>query len=145
VLASVVYHSAYLRQTLPPTHLLFATALFRTANLIPTLRELIECRLPRPNDRIRATGLSPTTVVLQQLESVQEQVKVLAEVVQKVSPQVSEAVVKVLEERSIQANVVTHTGLQTALEDLLRRLQSPPPPPPVPAKESYKALLSITL
>lgn len=82
---------------LPSTHPLFSTALFRDPQLLPALKQLVECRIPRPTDRIRATGLSPTTAVLQQLASVNEELQVLKELVTKIAPNLSDAVIKILE------------------------------------------------
>lgn len=145
-LASVVYHSDFLHRTLPDRHPLFATALFRQEQLIPSLRHLIECRIPQQGDRIRATGLSPMTTVLQQISVVEKRMEILADVVKQISPEVSAAVVKVLEERSIQANMVTHTGLQQALqakfEEFFNRLHTPPTPPPPPPTQYISLLLS---
>jgi hypothetical protein len=56
-LASLVYHSDFLRQTLPDKHILFESILFREYNLLIQLKERVVCRLATPDDVMQPTGM----------------------------------------------------------------------------------------
>eukprot|EP00644_Phytophthora_capsici_P000301 jgi/Phyca11/100203/e_gw1.4.1108.1 len=60
-LASLLYHSSYLRAELPPNHLLFMTPLFSTSaqNQLGWLRQRIFCRDYQVNDPITQSVIPP--------------------------------------------------------------------------------------
>jgi hypothetical protein len=57
-LASVVYHSEFLIQTLPSTHVLFESTLFREQEMLSELQQRVLCRIAVPSDTIQPTGFS---------------------------------------------------------------------------------------
>lgn len=59
LLASLVYHSSFLRQVLPNTHLLLQQALFARPDLVTELKSRVGCRCSMDQDLIRPTRISP--------------------------------------------------------------------------------------
>jgi hypothetical protein len=69
-LASVVYHSELLLETLPSNHPVFNSALFTQPTLLTTLKSKVKCTLSNEKNPIQSTGIPPHTTILLQLESV---------------------------------------------------------------------------
>ena len=126
-LASVVYHSEFLRDQLPQNHKLLTTALFRDNNLLEILRLDVECRLARPAEVMRPTGIPPHVNLLSNMSQILNEVMSVPDIV-------SNRIITILEERAIGAGTVTRDGLratlQQAIEDsgilrLVRRMEQP--------------------
>lgn len=103
-IASVVYHNAFLRQTLPSNHPLFATPLYRDGSRFSRLQERVICRLGTPEDSIVATGLSPYAILMQLVASGATDAK-------KIVPAV------ILEKRAFDAGQLSRTSLESILQD----------------------------
>lgn len=106
VLASLVHHSDHLRRNLPANHLIFETVLFRQDGLLDGLKPMIDCRLPRAQDHLQATGI-PTDVMI--LESVR---------------QVPERVDDLLQTRSVLAGQVTPDFFATQMEGVYTQIRA---------------------
>jgi hypothetical protein len=74
-LASVVYHRAWLVQTLPEGHELLKTALFTTAGLLDSLGRLVRCGPVQIGESIVATGIPPHVTHLEKLVEVSDGLK----------------------------------------------------------------------
>lgn len=66
-LASVVFHSDWLRKNVPADHPVFLQPLFRDEQRLQQLKDIVVCRLSCAHDTFRATGIPPMTAVFQQL------------------------------------------------------------------------------
>ena len=115
LLASVVHHRRFLFDTMPASHPLFTTPLFTQSGLLTHLATIVDCCLPSPTCYIPATGLSPIAAVLRDLAQQGNRISSLEERVDATPQLTVEGVTAVLEERAVQANVVTRHGLQDLL------------------------------
>lgn len=119
-LASVVYHHGFLEKTLPKTHPLFSSRLFRDRNMFESLKEQVSCRVPRhAGDRVKATGLSPTHAVLEALEGLRLAQEANTDLVRNLGKEVVDSLFKKLEERAVGLNQVTHQGMADMMERML--------------------------
>eukprot|EP00834_Sanchytrium_tribonematis_P008005 NODE_831_length_3642_cov_0.596669.p1 type:complete len:758 gc:universal NODE_831_length_3642_cov_0.596669:113-2386(+) len=118
-LASVVFHSDYLRNNLPNNHNLFSNALFRNRRLLDTLKAQIECRLGKDDDDdpITATGIPPTVALLCQMTVLNESIMQIIPTLERTAQATVNAIVVELEERAIGAGTVTRDGLLGLLND----------------------------
>ncbi|EEY54162.1 uncharacterized protein PITG_19680 [Phytophthora infestans T30-4] len=96
-LASLVYHSSFLKATLSPQHHLFETPLFQDEELLLNLTTRIRTGDGCAAARIRPTGVPPHVAILStRLDTVQD---ILSE----------------LEKRAIGAGTATYDGLHDAI------------------------------
>jgi hypothetical protein len=65
-LASLVYHSDFIRMTMHPSHPIVHTPLFRHPTLIRTLKQYVVCRNYQVNDPIVPTGLPSYVILLEE-------------------------------------------------------------------------------
>jgi hypothetical protein len=72
-LASLVYHSGFLRRTLQRTHPIFLTALFQDPVILTTLSPLVVCGSTIKESRIQPTGIPPHVSLLRQNEMLRAQ------------------------------------------------------------------------
>ncbi len=114
-LASVVYHRAYLKNTLPATHPLFQTALFRDPELLSLLAGDVVCRTHHTGDRVSPTGLSPTTVFFKHFEEIKASLDALQGKVGAVAADAVRGIMEELEKQAIHSDAVTPTGLKKIL------------------------------
>jgi hypothetical protein len=76
VLASVIYHADWIRDHVPPGHLLFNTPLFLGYN-VNDLKRLVFCGMAKPRDALQPTGVPThvsTKLKIEQLESNQREI-----------------------------------------------------------------------
>jgi hypothetical protein len=133
-IASIVYHSSFLRKHLSSNHPLFNTPLFRDTTQFTTLQGAVVCEIGDGTQELRPTGIPPYVEGLVKIERV-------AALVQKVCPEVIQGVNAVLEQRAIDAGSITRTTLadilggmfQKEMESLLAKLTPPQQQQPMPA------------
>ena len=116
-LASVVYHREFLKKTLPKTHQLFGTPLFVSPTMINELAPKIDCRLNKPSDHMRATGIPPHITSLCSFKVVIGQLKDMIPKIEQVAPTVVDGVAQELEARAIGAGTVTRDQVQKLFSD----------------------------
>ena len=109
-LASVVYHTDFLHQNLPEDHLLFATPLYREANMLSDLRSRVLCRRALLSDPISPTGIPPHISLLVELTDLKESIARIAPQLNTFSEEVVAGVVEELESRCMAANQVMYNG-----------------------------------
>jgi hypothetical protein len=119
VLASVVYHSRFLREHLPTSHLLFSSTLFRSSTALSSLSNIVQCRLARADDSIRPTGIPPHVTALNRLQVMTEKIAEIVPELNNIPSTVVEGVMAELESRAIGAGTVTRSGLKDLLNDCL--------------------------
>lgn len=119
-LASLVYHSAFLKATLSPKHHIFETPIFqderRLSNLFSRVRTGDGCT----ESRIRPTGVPPQVSILCEMKWLKDALvdsltKIEATRVDAVRDIISE-----LEKRAIGAGTVTYDGLHAAIKTCLQ-------------------------
>ncbi|OWZ03583.1 hypothetical protein PHMEG_00024660 [Phytophthora megakarya] len=71
-LASLVYHTPFIRTHFPPRHPLFETSLFQDAQLLDNLVSRVKCGFSGPNTHLTATGLPPHVSILGQMKALQD-------------------------------------------------------------------------
>ena len=99
-LASVLYHHDYLRQTLPPTSMLFQQPIFRSEKL-QAFRSCIRCGLSSPC--LKATGIPPTVRIERNFFSLNESVLLLANRLNEVPDMLTGRMEQVLRENNTLA------------------------------------------
>lgn len=105
-LASLVYHSEFLRNTLSGDHILFSTPLFRRLNLLNGLKNLVVCELPTKNGDMSATGIPVDILHTLEIRRVPIEVE------------------RILEERTMLANSVTPAYMSNLLDAHYERFRS---------------------
>ncbi len=118
-LASVVYHREWLRANVPAASPLWNTALFRDVELQNGLAAMVECRLPKPNDDIRATGLPPHIAQLGILDGVRKEIEKFGDKLAVMGDKVTADVLKGLDDRQIESHV-TPTSLKQQISDAFK-------------------------
>ncbi len=118
-LASLVYHREWLRATVPASSPLWNTALFRDVKLLNGLAAMVECRLPKATDDIRATGLPPHIAQLGMLDGVRKEIEKFGEKLAVVGDKVTTDVLKGLDDRQIESHV-TPTSLKQQIADAFK-------------------------
>lgn len=138
-LASLVHHRAFLHEILPNNHKLWETPLFTQHHMMQQLSGIVECRLAKPGDQLRPTGIPPHITLLGNLMEVAKEIKAIIPAMANIAPQVSDIVLRELESRCIELGTVTRDGLEELLTDCLRnagvfdlvnRFNAPPTTPP---------------
>jgi hypothetical protein len=74
-LASVVYHSEFLKTHLPPEHPVFRTVLFRENKIMQSLKPFVKCCMPDADSEIQATGVPPYTSILMDIKDLRDKLK----------------------------------------------------------------------
>jgi hypothetical protein len=116
-LASVTYHSAYLRTVLPRTHPLFNTPIFLNGTY---LKKLVKIVTINESDSYTATGLPPHISLLSEMKRIRGDIYNVLPKLESVSVDVVEGVVRELEDRAIGAGTVTRDGLRDLLKTTLQ-------------------------
>jgi hypothetical protein len=96
-LASVVYHYEWLNKTLTRKHPLRATLLFTDANLLNSLRALVDCKRADIGDELQATGVPGTINHLISIERAGREIKEVAREVLKNKEHMSEQSTRVID------------------------------------------------
>ncbi|POM62610.1 LOW QUALITY PROTEIN: hypothetical protein PHPALM_28209 [Phytophthora palmivora] len=110
-MASLVYHHDYLRRTLPTTHPLLSTYLFRHQEIVVQLRKaLVQDNSPW----MKPTGIPPHVEVYKQLKLMQSSIDNLP-------PVRLEGISNLIEEKGIAAGNITKQMLESTFENLLER------------------------
>lgn len=124
-LASVIYHSEWLRSTLPSAHPLFGTAPFVDTAMADVLKSHIQCRIGKIDDPIRATGVPAHTMILNKLGDMIEEVKAIGPALKAVQPDIIKAVSSTVKntiiEHAIQTRAISEEGLNDAMTRVLER------------------------
>lgn len=121
-LASLVYHSQWLRDNLPQEHPLFSTALFRNPVLLTSLKPHVSTHILSSPSGMRATGIPPHVSLLLNLTSMENQVReVNTHITSQLVPDVVAGITTILEERAIQSHAVTPSHLESLLTQCLER------------------------
>ena len=110
-LASLVYHSDFLRQNLPANHLLFSTMLFRNCDLLDALKPMVLCTLATSCNEIQGTGIPPDIHITCAVDKIPGRVDEL------------------LQERSILANQVTPDLVTNLFQQSYAQMRSLLQPP----------------
>lgn len=139
-LASLIYHEEWLRKNLPSDHPLFASPIWRN-EFVSGLRPLVECRVARDTDHIKATGLTATSNLIGRVNRLTELVGAITEILAALPNKIMVGVKKVLEDNAVAASSVTPLQLEAAIEKILHvqrqleekidRVCSQPPPLPI--------------
>ncbi|OWZ21858.1 hypothetical protein PHMEG_0003535 [Phytophthora megakarya] len=90
LLASLVYHQQYLRESLNADHPIYRNAFFGNNELLSQLQHRVACRSARPSDRIRPTGVPPHIHLLAAIESQAQKMQELSVAVGALAPTVVE-------------------------------------------------------
>eukprot|EP00834_Sanchytrium_tribonematis_P003532 NODE_139_length_16235_cov_0.569038.p3 type:complete len:603 gc:universal NODE_139_length_16235_cov_0.569038:14135-15943(+) len=114
--ASVVYHSDYLRNNLPETHLLFSNYLFTDLGLLSSLKAIVKCRRANENDVLTATGIPPFVNIINNLVTLNESILKILPALEKSSNDTAQMIINELEDRAIGAGTVTRDGLTDLLK-----------------------------
>lgn len=143
-LASLVYHEAWMRNTMPSNHPVFASPLWRS-EFMSQLRPLVQCRTYKEGDRIKPTGITATSTLIGNVHRLTSLIGELPTMIEMIPGRVVEGVTGILEARALAAQAVTPASLEEAINrvfapiqaqvaQLAERLANPvlPPRPPVP-------------
>jgi hypothetical protein len=111
-LASVIYHSNFLSETLVKEHVLFLTPLY-TGGYVTTLASQIKCHVTSISSPICATGIPAYAGLSIQLHEVHEALQALRRDVQQVTPETIIGFNTIIEQNAITAGTVTSQQVYT--------------------------------
>jgi hypothetical protein len=114
-LASAVYHYDFLRQSLPPTHRIFNTALFTQPSLLQQLGDRIKCGLASTADEVQPTGVPPHVSLMWRVERMEDKLETVIPAFNQVGKQVVVDLLHVIDERRIEVGNVTVGQVRIAL------------------------------
>lgn len=120
-IASLVFHSTFLKRTLPKEHILFSCPLFSDDIMLDKLIQKVKCRTATPSDVMKATGIPPHTFLLKQMTDMANQCKEIIPEIHSIIPKVIDGVIHELEIRAIGAGTVTRDGLEDTLMKVLEK------------------------
>ena len=83
------------------------------------LETLVECRTPKPNDLLTATGIPPHVMLLNNLNQISNNVALIIPAVEKSTRQSVAGLEHIIEERAMVANTVTREGLMDIINNSL--------------------------
>ncbi|DBA05028.1 TPA: hypothetical protein N0F65_000716 [Lagenidium giganteum] len=122
-LASLVYHSEFLTETLPSAHPLLETPIFRQIALLSTLRSFVQCGATSDRN-IVPTGIPPHVTILQELahlrQTVERQQDQQVASNESLVKRVVDGVTNVIEERECHNGVPTCDRLAATVMRCLR-------------------------
>lgn len=126
-LASLVYHSGFLRRTLERTHPIFLTALFQDPDLLITLSPLVVCGSTISESRIQPTGIPPHISLLRESQNLKT--KLLAEN-QDLKNQIQaarEGIVRdltlQLDRRELGTGGISYHGVRSLFQEMIHELR----------------------
>lgn len=151
-LASLVYHSDFLKANLPPDAPLFSSPLFTHAAYLETLKPLVKCQIATGSEPFQSTGIPPHVHQLVHLERIGQSVEKLADVLETkfdtVADKAVTGVVRELEARAIEARAVTPDGLKELITPLVNEIaalraeqRQPRPMPPSATPSEIRFIL----
>jgi hypothetical protein len=117
-LASIVYHSEYLSNTLPNDHLLFQTTLFRNPDLLCDLKSLVQCRHTTAGDAFRCSGIPPHISILVQMEFQTSTIKDILPALSGLAPTVVNSVISALDERATYFHGLNRDVLKNLMSEV---------------------------
>jgi hypothetical protein len=121
-LASLVYHSDFVLQTIKRNHPARLCHVYRSRALLEVLKPLAKVSLPGDESGRYATGVPPHISLLNQMKHIEEEIKrVIPALNDSVASTIS-GLVRELEERAIGARTVTTDGLKAMLEGTLQQV-----------------------
>jgi hypothetical protein len=115
-LASVIFHTPFLKETLPKNHLLFASPLFQDTSLFNTLAGAVICPIDDGTQRIRASGIPPHVSLLVSMIAVANEVRTVPQ-------RIISGVSDLLEQRSEDAGSITRAGVANMLHACLKPME----------------------
>ena len=116
VLASIVYHHEFIMQTLPRSHPVKRSLIFRSEALLNSLKPLVVVSLPGDSSGRFATGVPPHITLLNRMMMISNEIHQILPAINTATENTAQRIIQELEDRAIGAGTVTRTGL----EDLLR-------------------------
>ena len=121
-LASLVYHSEFVLETVNINHPARLCHVYRNRALLEILKPLTKVALPGDPSGRYATGVPPHISLLNQMKNIEDEIKrVLPALKESVTSTIS-GLVQELEERAIGARTVTTDGLKAMLEGTLQEV-----------------------
>ena len=120
--ASVVYHSDYLFNKLPKNHLLFSTSLFSNWTRLQTLKQAVQCHLPRANDPFKPTGVPPHILQLNKLKEISDNIGLIIPAIEQSTTNAINGLIQVLEDRAIGSGTVTYDGLTETINTTMKNV-----------------------
>jgi len=115
-LASLSFHSDWLIKTLPQSHRLFSSSLFRDRNRLDRLKSLVVCRLHEVGDPFMPTGVNNSVQIMGHLERLSSEVTNLVQDVKLLAPSIAEATadrcLAMLESRADDMGTLTAQGMK---------------------------------
>lgn len=113
--ASLIYHSQWIRKTLPSDHIIFTSALFTSSYS----RDLIVlCRPQKDGDQIRASGI-PDMVHLR------AEMRVLKESLEQLASNQERIITKAIEDAQIASGSITNSFLELKLAEFADKIMRP--------------------
>ena len=76
-LASLVYHSEWLRDHLPENHSLFKTGLFRNTNLLAAVKSSVVCILPNASYPLQASGVPNDVYIREEIFQLPQRIEAI--------------------------------------------------------------------
>ena len=122
VLASLVYHSDFLLQTLPANDAVLKSVLFRDRNLLSSLKSLAIVSLPGDSNGRFATGVPPHISIITEMRNIQGKILEILPTVNNSVDMTIAGIIKELENRAIGAGTVTRDGLEGLLRATLEQV-----------------------
>ena len=126
-LASLVYHSNFLRRTLERNHPIFLTALFQDPTLLPTLNSLVVCGSTVSESRIQPTGIPPHISLLRQSERLRTQLlaenQQLRMQLEETRRSVVQDVTLEMDRRDLGGGGVSYMGMRGLLHEMIGELR----------------------
>lgn len=118
-LASLCYHTEYLRSKLSSSHKLWNTPLY-SQDLVTRLQPLVVTgRVRDDNANMLATGLPPHIELLLAMTKAADEIKQVIPAIDAAVPKIIGGVSQVLEDKGIEAGTVTRDGLKEMLHKVL--------------------------
>lgn len=121
--ASLVYHEVWLRKVMPSYHPLFASPLWRKEVITP-LRALVECRIYKDGDRIRATGVTATASLIGSVHRLTELIGAMPPHFERMRTAIVTDINALLEAKAVTAQAVTPDALVTIVERIMAPLNA---------------------
>ncbi|EEY67245.1 uncharacterized protein PITG_04217 [Phytophthora infestans T30-4] len=109
-LASLVYHSSFLKATLSPQHHLFETPLFQDEELLLNLTTRIRTGDGCAAARIRPTGVPPHVAILCEMKGLKDGLLESVSKIEATRLDTVQDIISELEKRAIGAGTVTYDG-----------------------------------
>jgi hypothetical protein len=119
-LASLVFHSSYLKEHLDPGHIIFKTPLFVERERLESFQAKVKFGYDGDSSRITASGIPPHVSFLHKIKLLQVKADGTVEAISQTSDKMVERVVQELELQALGAGTVTYHGLHEAINKSIR-------------------------